>query len=282
MSARERLAEHEGIRRLLLEVEEAAKAAASAENGASSRARARLRRAFADLALALFEHMAREEMTPELSSIARLHVEHAQQRTVLRAAVADLAEEDEARPLVDIAEEAAWLVGALRRDMEEEERSILDPAAASKPRAAIACKDVMRRPVRFVLETDPARTAAQTMLQANVGFVVVCDTERKPVGTLTDRDLAVRLVAESRSTDAAVGTIMSRTVVTCSEGEPVTVAERLMAKHRKARIVCLDGDGHVAGVISLSDLSQREEPGADARSADLLRQISRRQVRRRT
>src|SRR5205823_4523254 len=91
-------------------------------------------------------------------------------------------------------EEIAWLAGALRRDMEEEERAFLSPSSAPP----VACKDVMRRPVRTVAGSDSAHSAARAMLEANIGFLVVCDDDGRPVGAITDRDLAIRLVAEDR------------------------------------------------------------------------------------
>jgi len=266
--------EHTRLRSLLDEVEAAAQVLADSGGAGGWR---EVRRTFGAFACELVEHMTREELTPELAPMARLHVEHEQQRLQLRAALDDLA--TEARPNADMAEEITWLTTALRRDMEEEERALLTASAApAAGAAATLCRDVMRRPVRTIRESDTACAAARVMLEANIGFLVVCDAERRPIGALTDRDLAIRLVAERQGPDVDVGSLMTHGVVTCHPADPVALAERLMAKHQKARIVCVDGNGEAVGVITLGDLSQRE--GADARSAHVLRHVARREIRR--
>ena len=57
------------------------------------------------------------------------------------------------------------------------------------------CSELMKREVECVLEEDTIEEAARKMRAANIGFLPVCDAERKVVGTLTDRDIAVRVAA---------------------------------------------------------------------------------------
>lgn len=134
--------------------------------------------------------------------------------------------------------------------------------------AAVArCADLMKRKVEAVREEDNVDRAAQLMALANVGFLPVCDSQRKVVGTITDRDIVVRLVAQGSPWPAArVASLMSRDLVTCRPDDEVTLAEQLMAQRQVSRVVITDGEGRLEGVISLSDIAEREPARRAART----------------
>jgi CBS domain-containing protein len=132
------------------------------------------------------------------------------------------------------------------------------------------CEEVMSTNVECVSPHDSVEYAAQKMRDSNVGFLPVCDTLRKVIGTITDRDLAIRILAEGRSTTTSVRQAMSQTVISCRPDEDLKNAEGLMAEHQKSRIVCVDHQGRLAGVISLADISQYEEAAEVSR---MLRQV---------
>jgi CBS domain-containing protein len=120
------------------------------------------------------------------------------------------------------------------------------------------CFEIMKADLHVVAPDDAVSTAALKMRDARVGFLPVVNLEGCVVGALTDRDLAVRCLAEQRGPDTRVVDVMSREVVAVNAHEDVRHAEDLMARHHKARIVCIDGGGHLVGVISLSDLAVHE------------------------
>jgi CBS domain-containing protein len=139
------------------------------------------------------------------------------------------------------------------------------------------CKDVIRRPVEFVLEHDTVEVAARRMAEANVGFLPVCDESREVVGVVTDRDLALRVCAEGlKPSKTHVEDIMTRTVVWCGAGDEIKIAQQLMVEHHRSRVVVLDGQGKLAGVISLSDIAALGQPFA----AETLREVARREALR--
>ena len=107
-------------------------------------------------------------------------------------------------------------------------------------------------------ESDSVRDIARVMREENIGFVPICDEEGKPVGTITDRDLAIRVLAEGRSTDEKLGAFITREVVSCRVEQDIQEAERLMREHRKSRIIVCDDAGKVTGVISLHDIADIE------------------------
>ncbi len=119
------------------------------------------------------------------------------------------------------------------------------------------------------------RDCAKLMMRENVGFVPVCNEYGEPVGTITDRDITLRVVAEGRSADTLVDDVMTREVIACNVGDELGDAERLMRENRKSRIMVLDG-AKLVGVISLSDIIESEEEGV---AADTMRAIASREAR---
>ncbi len=139
------------------------------------------------------------------------------------------------------------------------------------------CLDLMKTEIETFREGDSVQEVARRMREVNIGFAPVCGPDGRPVGTLTDRDIALRVCAEDRRASATrAGDVMTREAVTCHEGDPIEEAERLMARHRKSRMMVVDDDGRLVGVISLSDVVDEEE---DDRAAETMRIISDREVR---
>ncbi len=105
-------------------------------------------------------------------------------------------------------------------------------------------------------EGDSVRECAKTMKEADIGFLPVCDAQGAPIGAITDRDLAIRVLADGRSYDEKVSAVMSRDVVGCREGDDVERAIALMRDERKSRVMVCDAQGKLRGVISLQDLAE--------------------------
>ena len=137
------------------------------------------------------------------------------------------------------------------------------------------CKQIMKRDIACVTNDDPTQIAAARMQAHNIGFLPVCDARGRVVGTLTDRDIAIRLVADNRPASTRVDEIMTREVVACSPSDDVHLAEQLMGRHKKSRIICIDDDGRPVGVISLSDIAQHESSEQTART---MRRVTMREV----
>lgn len=139
------------------------------------------------------------------------------------------------------------------------------------------CSTLMKTDVECCTLDQTVEHAARRMAERGIGFIPVCYGQGKVVGTLTDRDIVVRVVAKGfLPSEVKVSDVFSREVVSCSPDDELSVAEALMSKHKKSRIICLDRDESLAGVISLSDVA-RVETGA--RSAALLRSVAQREAR---
>ncbi|HVH43439.1 MAG TPA: CBS domain-containing protein [Labilithrix sp.] len=136
------------------------------------------------------------------------------------------------------------------------------------------CEQMMKTDVAFVRPSDEVRHAARIMESRNIGFLPVCSDERKVVGVITDRDIAIRCVAENRSAATPVREVMTREIVACRPEDDVRVAELAMVRHRRSRIVCLGDHQFLLGVISLSDLPRA---GRTEEAAVVLERVSERE-----
>ncbi|HYG69805.1 MAG TPA: CBS domain-containing protein [Anaeromyxobacteraceae bacterium] len=134
----------------------------------------------------------------------------------------------------------------------------------------------MKRNVECVSPRDAVEDAATRMRDTNIGFLPVCDQSKKVLGTLTDRDIAVRLVAARKPGSTLVEDVMTKEVIACRPADDVRDAEKAMSQHHKSRIMCVDEGDRLVGVISLSDVAQHERGG---RAADTLREVSQREAR---
>ncbi|MEW5848845.1 MAG: CBS domain-containing protein [Myxococcota bacterium] len=138
------------------------------------------------------------------------------------------------------------------------------------------CRDVMKTNVAVCHEDEPVTEVCARMRDLNLGFIPVCDDAGHPIGTITDRDVAVRVVAEGRNPqDVRAREIMTTPVITCRPDDDLLVAEELMGQHKKSRMLCTNPDGVVQGVISLSDVAGVER---GPRASTVLRSVSQREA----
>jgi CBS domain-containing protein len=121
------------------------------------------------------------------------------------------------------------------------------------------CEELMTSEVEVLDVGTSVREAARRMRDLNLGFLPIVDDAQQLVGVLTDRDIALRVVADDRPADVPVDEVMTEDVVSCRPDDDIERAEELMRVNQKARLVCLDEAGRVAGVISLADIAQYED-----------------------
>ena len=96
---------------------------------------------------------------------------------------------------------------------------------------------------------------ARTMAQIESGAVPVME-DGKVVGLITDRDIVIRVVAKGDSGDGPVSEVMSDDVESCSEDDNVADAAAKMGNHQIRRLVVLNDQGKLAGILSLGDIAQ--------------------------
>src|SRR4051812_31789524 len=138
------------------------------------------------------------------------------------------------------------------------------------------CQDVMKSDVKCVSPTTTVEDAAAMMRDEGVGFLPVCDAAHRVIGTITDRDITIRVVASREVTGQALEKFMTRNIVACRPSDDLGYAQGLMSQEKVSRVMCINQDGFLHGVISLSDIAQLED---GTRASATLRNVSDREVR---
>jgi signal-transduction protein with cAMP-binding, CBS, and nucleotidyltransferase domain len=101
--------------------------------------------------------------------------------------------------------------------------------------------------------TEPLSSVARRMRDENVGTVVIVESQ-KPVGIITDRDLALALGAQGIAPQAPVKNVMSCPVRTIPEGAGIFAATQCMRDLGVRRLALVDNEGRLVGIVSLDDL----------------------------
>jgi len=133
-------------------------------------------------------------------------------------------------------------------------------AEQMKGASMMKCKEIMTKDPVCCLPGDTVDQAAQLMKDEDVGSVpVVADQQTKRLlGIVTDRDLAVKVVAEARQIAAVkVEEVMTRNPVTCHDDDDLQQAIDAMEQHQVRRIPIMDDDGRIVGIIAQADVATR-------------------------
>lgn len=137
------------------------------------------------------------------------------------------------------------------------------------------CNEVMTKNPVCCLPNDNVVKAAQLMKVADIGSIPIIETEltKKIVGMLTDRDLALKIIAEERDPQSTkVEEVMTRKVVTCRTDDDLQKALDLMAEHQLRRIPVIASDNRIIGIIAQADVATRlDQP---EKTAAMVKEIS--------
>lgn len=127
-------------------------------------------------------------------------------------------------------------------------------------------KDVMSRDVQVISPDASIAEAARQMRDGDFGMMPVGANDRM-IGSISDRDIAVRAVAEGRGADTKVRDVMSDGIRWAYEDEPVERAVAIMGEYQIRRLPIVSRDKRLVGIVALGDLAVREtesEPAAEA------------------
>jgi CBS domain-containing protein len=118
--------------------------------------------------------------------------------------------------------------------------------------------EAMTRDVRLIEPNQSIRDAALLMAEMDAGIMPVREGDRL-VGMITDRDIAVRAVAQGRGPDTPVREVMTDEVKYCFEDDDTAAVERNMAEIQVRRLPVLTRDKRLVGIISLGDLAMSDK-----------------------
>ncbi len=124
---------------------------------------------------------------------------------------------------------------------------------------------------------DPIQRVAQLMAEKDCGCIpVVADgTNSRVIGVITDRDVAVRGVAQGKGPDTRVRDVMTADPFCCALGADVQDVERVMADRQVRRVVVIDDAGCCVGIIAQADLARAAERTRDVSDVELARVVER-------
>ena len=137
----------------------------------------------------------------------------------------------------------------------------------------------MGQSIKDVMSSDPCTIdadksvayAAKMMRDEDVGLAPIVEDD-KLIGMLTDRDIAIRVVAEERDPgQVKVRDVASKQVVTIDPQQDLDEALRIMAKHQVRRLPVVEEDGRLVGVVAQADIARE---GDDSKTGQLVEEIS--------
>jgi CBS domain-containing protein len=137
------------------------------------------------------------------------------------------------------------------------------------------CGDVMTRNLVVAQPDDTVTSVAKQMKEWDVGPIpIVEDTvTKKLVGVVTDRDLAMKVVAEGKDpTTTTVKEVMTEDVVTCRESEDIQETMEAMSQHQLRRILVVDAENNLVGIIAQADIATRMDK--PEKTGEVVKEIS--------
>ena len=128
--------------------------------------------------------------------------------------------------------------------------------------------ECMSTDVRVGAPDDTIGAAARIMKEIDAGLLPVGENDRL-VGMITDRDMAVRAIAEDKDSGTPVREVMSQEVCYCFEDEDLDDVATQMSDLQVRRLPVLSREKRLVGIISLADISHAGDDGADRSGAAL-------------
>ena len=115
-------------------------------------------------------------------------------------------------------------------------------------------KDLMSRDVQVISPDGTIQEAAQHMRKGNFGMMPVGENDRM-IGAISDRDIAIRAVADGKGPTTKVREVMTEGIVWAYEDDPVEVAVKLMGEHQIRRLPIVNAAKRLVGIVALGDVA---------------------------
>jgi CBS domain-containing protein len=127
-------------------------------------------------------------------------------------------------------------------------------------------KDVMTPNVQVISPGATIREAAQKMREGDYGMMPVAENDRM-IGAISDRDIAIRAVAEGKGPDTPVRDVMSEGITWAYEDDSVENAAEIMSEHQVRRLPVVSREKRLVGIVALGDFAVESsdlKPAAEA------------------
>ena len=132
-------------------------------------------------------------------------------------------------------------------------------------------REVMTSKLCTIDADRPVAYAAKMMRDEDVGLAPIVEGDRL-VGTLTDRDIVVRALAEGKDpSSTTAGEVASKQLVTIDPQQDLDEALRLMADHQVRQIPVVEDDGRLVGIVAQADVARQSD---DRQTGEVVERIS--------
>jgi CBS domain-containing protein len=137
-------------------------------------------------------------------------------------------------------------------------------------------KEIMTPDPAVVTRDTTAREAARLMRECDCGAIPVVESQenRQPIGIVTDRDLAVRGIAEGRGPDTPVRELMTERPHAALADDEVETVRQVMMQQKIRRVVVTDAGGTVIGMVAQADLARHDDAVSDRELGKVVEAIS--------
>jgi CBS domain-containing protein len=127
-------------------------------------------------------------------------------------------------------------------------------------------EDIMSLDVQVISPDATVRQAAQKMREGDFGMMPVAENDRM-IGAISDRDIAIRVIAEGRGPDTQVRDVMSEGIAWAYQDESVDHAAEIMSELQVRRLAVVNRRKRLVGIVALGDFAVESadlEPAAEA------------------
>jgi len=122
-------------------------------------------------------------------------------------------------------------------------------------------REIMSTDVETIAPDDSIQEAAEKMKSLDVGFLPICKNN-KLVGTVTDRDIVIRAIADGKDLDTEVESIMTSGIFYCFDDDDVEACAETMKNKEVKRMLVLNRDKKLIGIVSIGDLAKAHQGAA--------------------
>jgi CBS domain-containing protein len=157
--------------------------------------------------------------------------------------------------------EGAFLPLETRREDAEISLHSFNASIIRRKEATMRVSEAMTPNVQIANPSQTIREAAKMMADIDAGALPVGDNDRL-VGVITDRDIAIRAVAQGLEPDTKISDVMSREVMYCFEDEDIEDVAHNMADIKVRRLPVLNRKKRLVGIVSLGDIAMADGPEA--------------------
>lgn len=117
-------------------------------------------------------------------------------------------------------------------------------------------KEVMSTNPEYFSPDDTLKKAAEIMRDNDFGFLPIGENDRL-IGAVTDRDIVIRAVADGKNPNTTLREVMTDKIQYCFESDPIEDVAKKMGDLQLRRMVVLNKDKRIAGIISLGDIATK-------------------------